>query len=135
MATCAQIIGKTLPVTAGEDSNSILPLLKGVDRPIREHAINQSHRGVFAIRRGPWKLIFGRGSGGWTKGGDDQPRQLYHLGDDLGETKNLFAQKPEIVKELSELMAELVDNGRSTPGPRQKNDRSLQRNWFIGDEK
>ena len=41
------------------------------------------------MRRGPWKLIFGKGSGGWTPGEDAYPAQLYHLEEDLAETRNL----------------------------------------------
>ena len=77
---------------------------------------------MLAVRRGPWKLIFGRGSGGWTKGEDAHPAQLYHLNDDLSESKNLYADQPEMVTELNELMRRLVDEGRSTPGAVQEND-------------
>jgi len=40
VATLAEILGTTLPETAGEDSFSLMPLLKGEDRAIRTHAIN-----------------------------------------------------------------------------------------------
>ena len=74
-----------------------------------------------------WKLIFGPGSGGWSKGRDNLPAQLYNLRDDLGERKNLYAQRPEKVKELTGLMETLVSNGRSTPGESQRNDKPF--NW------
>ena len=77
---------------------------------------------MFSIRKGPWKLVVGNGSGGWSKGGDDQPGQLYNLTDDLGETKNLYAKKPDVAKELTELLGKYVADGRSTPGAKQKND-------------
>ena len=59
MATFAEVLGATLPDDAGEDSVSLLPLLRGGDRPVRESAVNQSSQGLLAIRKGPWKLIFG----------------------------------------------------------------------------
>ena len=135
MATCAGIIETDLPGTAGEDSVSILPLLRGGDQPVRESAVNQSSRGLLAVRRGPWKLIFGPGSGGWGKGRDPLPAQLYHLGDDLSETKNLYADKPAVIRELTDLMDRLVRDGRSTPGPAQEND--VEVNWkrFLGKSK
>ena len=94
---------------------------------MRDSAVSQSIHGLPAIRQGPWKLIFGRGSGGWGKGIDEQPAQLYNLADDLAEEKNLHAAKPEIVAELAALMGKIVDEGRSTPGAKRAND--VPFNW------
>ena len=127
MATCADIVGTKLANNEGEDSYSLLPLLKGVEKPVRETAVSQSIRGMSAVRKGKWKMIFGKGSGGWAKGSDEHPAQLYDLANDLGEKKNLYAEQPEKVEELTKLMQTLVDNGRSTPGAKQKNDVTV--NW------
>ena len=127
MATFAAVIGTELPPHAGEDSVSLLALLEGADDPVREHAVSQSSRGLIGIRQGSWKLIFGPGSGGWGKGRDSQPAQLYNLADDLAETNNLYAARPEKVQELTELMDRIVSTGRSTPGPEQRNDQPV--NW------
>ena len=43
------------------------------------------------IRRGPWKLI---------ETFDPEGIELYNLADDLGETNNLAAAKPELVNDL-----------------------------------
>jgi len=126
MATFADVVGQPLPENAGEDSFSLLPLLEGEDRDVRQTAVSQSARGLLAVRRGPWKLIFGRGSGGWSKGEDAHPAQLYHLGDDLAESKNRYADEPETVTQLDELMRGLIERGRSTPGPAQPNDVPVQ---------
>ena len=122
MATFADIVGQRLPDNAGEDSLSLLPLLRGEDREIRETAVSQSARGLLAVRRGPWKLIFGKGSGGWSPGEAAHPAQLYNLGDDLPERQNLYADQPEIVTQLDELMKHLIHEGRSRPGPARAND-------------
>ncbi len=122
MATFAEIVGQELPDDAGEDSFSLMPILRDKDRRVRRYAVNQSARGLLAIRRGPWKLIFGAGSGGWTEGRSEHPLQLYHLGRDQGESNNLYAQKPKLVKQLTEQMGVIVRNGRSTPGAKQEND-------------
>ena len=127
IATCAEILGTKLPAHAGEDSFSILPLLRGGDQPVRDSAVNQSAGGLPAVRSGPWKLIFGPGSGGWSKGDATHPAQLYNLAEDLAETKNLYADKPEIVAELTALMDRIVTAGRSTPGAAQPNDVPV--NW------
>lgn len=132
LATVAEILNFKLPDNAGEDSVSFLPLLRGEDAPVRAHAVNQSIGGMLALRKGEWKLIFGRGSGGWTKGRDEEPGQLYNLADDLGETRNLYAEKPAVVAELTALMKKLISDGRSTRGGPQKNDAPMK--WKIAPE-
>jgi arylsulfatase A-like enzyme len=131
MATCAEIVGAKLPSNAGEDSVSILPLLKGVDEPVRESAVSQSMRGLLSVRKGDWKMIFGRGSGGWTKGNDEHPAQLYNLKSDLAETSNLYAEEPKLAQSLTMLMKSIVENGRSTPGAKQKNDVQVKWRRFL----
>ena len=42
--------------------------------------------------------------------------------DDPGETRNLYVENPDKVKELLALLRRQVADGRSTPGPRQEND-------------
>ncbi|MCB1231691.1 MAG: hypothetical protein KDN19_15585, partial [Verrucomicrobiae bacterium] len=60
------------------------------------------------IRRGDWKLIkFWEGI-----------TELYHLGDDLGETHNLAETMPEKVDELeTALLARLKADGAKLPRP------------------
>ena len=41
---------------------------------------------------------------------------------DLGESKNLHIKHPEKVKELRALLEKQIADGRTTPGPQQKND-------------
>jgi len=53
--------------------------------------------------------------------------QLYNLTDDLGETNNLAAAMPEKVAEMTAHLEKLITDGRSTPGPRQKNDVTVRR--------
>ncbi len=127
MATFAEILEIGLPDNAGEDSISLVPLLRGEDRPVRKQAVNTASSGLPAVREGAWKLILGRGSGGWTKGQVQTPVQLYNLADDLGETKNLAAREPERVKRMKALLERLITEGRSTPGSAQKNDVEVRR--------
>ena len=123
IATVAEILGTQLPDDAGEDSFSLLPLLKGITAAVRTHAVSCSIRGVPAVRLGSWKYIAAPGSGGWGSGGDQsQPVQLYDLAADIGETKNLAAVQPDRVVELQALLDKLIADGRSTPGSPQKND-------------
>jgi len=129
IATVADITGAKLDVSAGVDSYSLLPALLGQsDDPLREATVHHSVNGSFAIRRGDWKLIMCPGSGGWSDpkpqspGIEDlPPLQLYDLKKDAGETENLLEQYPEVVEELSGLLEKYIKEGRSTPGPVQKN--------------
>ncbi len=128
LRTFAEVLGATLPENAGEDSVSLLPLLKGGTDPVREHAVSASIGGVPALRQGSWKYIAAPGSGGWGKGGDQsEPVQLYDLSNDLGETKNLAAAQPEKLAGMQALLERLIEEGRSTPGARQKNDVPVKR--------
>ena len=123
LRTLADAFRVTLPETAGEDSFSLMPLLKGEDRPVRENAVSTSMGGTPALRSGSWKYIPAPGSGGWGSGGDQsQPVQLYNLAEDLSETNNLAASMPAKVAEMRSLLEKLIVDGRSTPGAAQQND-------------
>jgi arylsulfatase A-like enzyme len=124
MATCAEILGAELPEDAGVDSFSILPVLRGekTKEPTHPFVIHHSVSGRFAIRRGDWKFIAAKGSGGWSKGDDGKSSQLYNMATDRKETNNLVDGKPEIVAELEKLLETAIAAGRTTPGPPQKND-------------
>ncbi len=134
LATVAEITGVDLPDSAGEDSVSILPLLKqATSDPIREATVHHSVNGAFAIRRGKWKLCFCPGSGGWSSPRPPEARkkklpnvQLYDLSTDVAESVNLQEKHREIVNELTSLMVRYVTTGRSTPGEKQKNDAEVQ---------
>jgi arylsulfatase A-like enzyme len=65
MATCAELTEQPLPAGAGEDSVSMLPLLRGhTGQVTRQSVIHTSFRGRHAIRCGPWKLIDAPDGGG-----------------------------------------------------------------------
>ena len=121
LATCAEIVKTGLADNEGEDSHSILPLLLGniSSYKLPEALIQQSSRGIFSVRKGEWKLIEGLGSGGFSTPVIIQPKpgeatgQLYNLDDDPSETKNLFLQYPEKVKELGSILKKFQDTGRS----------------------
>lgn len=123
MATSAAIVGASLPENAGEDSYNILPALLGEPRegPIREATVHHSFNGTFAIRQGRWKLILGRGSGGFSKPRTIEPKegepkgQLYDIEADIDESENLWAQHPEIVERLTALLERYKQEGRSRP--------------------
>lgn len=51
--------------------------------------------------------------------------QLYDMTQDLGEQKNLAAGLPEKVEGMRALLQKQVDDGRTTPGPKQTNDAAI----------
>lgn len=134
LATVAEILEVALPDNAGEDSVSMLPILTASGPPIgREALVHHSVNGTFAIRRGKWKLIFAPDSGGWsaprpgTKEAAGLPSlQLYDLEHDPGETTNVVGAQPEVAERLTTLMERYLDEGRSTPGTPQTNDRMVE---------
>ena len=126
MATCAAITGAKLPANSAEDSFSFLSELTGAADagPRRDYTLHQTIRLDMAIRRGEWKYLDHRGSGGnnYDKGelqpyalpdtAPDAPGQLYNLTADPGETTNLYFKHPEIVKELKALLEASKSSGR-----------------------
>ncbi len=126
LATLAEILDVPLPPEAGADSFSFLPALTGQQpfaTPLRSHFVMRagSVASMMTIRSGPWKLITGLGSGGFTKpnrlapGPDDPSGQLYNLADDLGELTNLYLQQPQRVAQLTAQLQDIVSSGRSYP--------------------
>jgi len=123
LATCAAIVGAELPGDAGEDSYNILPALLGrkLDEPIREAVIHHSASGMFAVRQGKWKLILGRGSGGFSSPKTYTPKpgepkgELYDMEGDYTESRNLWFEHPEIVERLTNLLERYKQQGHSQP--------------------
>jgi arylsulfatase A-like enzyme len=137
MATLAALLGVKLPPDAGVDSVNVLPALLGEKRkrPLREATVHHSGQGKFTIRRGDWVLIFApTGDDNRKQGEPDWFRkqrgymahvgagELFNLATDPAQKANCYSAEPERVKELTALMRRYVEAGRSTPGPKQKND-------------
>ena len=111
LPTSAALIGESLPKGAAPDGVSFFDVLTGKQPeaiPVRDHLVVPSGNGTLTIRRGPWKLIQGLGSGGFSKPSRVNPSaggpkgQLYHLDQDPSESKNLYLEQPELVKELEQ---------------------------------
>jgi arylsulfatase A len=122
LATVAKMLGKRLPENAGEDSISFYRVLRGVKENSMAERVAMVHHGSqgrFAIRESNWKLVM--------EDGRRNQRELFDLAVDPGETKNLIGANPAISKRLTAKLAAIVRNGRSSPGPVQKNDTPLWR--------
>lgn len=135
LATFAALTEQTLKKEQVADSVNILPALTSEpESPLRDTLVlcpsKPSH---LAVRKGRWVYIGARGSGGF-KGGpgshgaggplcasfvgsvnsdfeagkykpDAPPAQLYNLYSDVNQTQNLYNEYPQVVKEMSVLLA------------------------------
>ncbi|QGJ72208.1 Choline-sulfatase [Planctomycetales bacterium 10988] len=114
LATLAEVTQQTIPENAGEDSQSFAAVLF---HPATNHErlplINHGVKGRFAITEGDWKLILPHGK---------LAAELYHLGEDPAETKNLIDEQPDIANDLQTKITAIVCQGRTTPGEAQPND-------------
>lgn len=131
MATAAEITGFDLPDTAGEDSLSLVSSFrrKKHTESVRQAIVCHSAGGLFAVRKGKWKVEFCSGSGGWSAPRENQAGelglpaiQLYDLKADPKEQNNLYDKRPEIVEELRAILKKYIEQGRSTPGVPQDNE-------------
>jgi arylsulfatase A-like enzyme len=79
----------------------------------QEAVVNISSKGTLDIRKDGWKLITKLGSGGFTVPVDVKAKpgepigQLYHLTEDIHEDHNLYAEHPEKVRELMDLLKKI----------------------------
>lgn len=126
MATCAALAGVRLPDDCAEDSYDIIAALTGeATAPIREATVHHSSSGNLAIRQGDWVYIRAptgseNAEPGWFRtrrkiATHQQPRELFHLGEDEGETGNRFTDEPEVAARLDALLRRYEEDGRSIP--------------------
>jgi arylsulfatase A len=79
----------------------------------RSAIISHASSGRFAISDGQWKLIMPHGQLDY---------ELYDLKRDPRENTNLFGKHEKIQNRLEKRITAMVQNGRTTPGAKQKND-------------
>lgn len=113
--TLSKLTGAPLDQKFPLDGLDIWPVLtEGAKTPHDALILCGTQRGQVAIRMGDWKLLVG--AGGKEKATD----QLYNLAEDIGETRNLAADKPDKLKELraryDEMMKTAVSSGEVSGG-------------------
>ncbi|MDR8391963.1 arylsulfatase [Aliifodinibius sp. S!AR15-10] len=115
MSTLADIVNVKLPENAGEDSYSFLPVLEGDQHerpPMVIPSLAARDSDLKTIRSGKWKLITGRGSGGFSDPRSLPPEtgpagQLYNLNQDPGETVNRYGNHPDVVDSLTRKLQQI----------------------------
>ncbi len=126
-ATVAEIVGADpTDGTSGMDSLSFWSVLEGEAEEARSFSVHHSLSGMFALREEGWKMIEGRGSGGFTRprrvgelpGKPESPEgQLYHLAEDPRETRNRWEEQGERVAEMRKKLERIRDaSGREIDG-------------------
>jgi arylsulfatase A-like enzyme len=102
--TLADILNKDVNEGDAEDSFSFMPLLTNRMQEFeRPPVIHHSVNGMFAIRKGDWKLVLGNGSGGREIPKGEifkKPYQLFNLKNDIGEKNNVIESNYKIAEEL-----------------------------------
>jgi len=96
LPTLCEIGGAKIP--KGIDGISYLPTLLGQSQTNRhEYLYWELHESGFkqAVRAGDWKAV---------RVGAGMPLELYNLSKDLGETKNVAAQNPDVVTQMEEYL-------------------------------
>ena len=100
LPTAAELAGAKIPATCPTDGLSLVSFLKGGAAPKRDSFYWELHEGkpIQALRFGnelQWKAV---------RNGIKTKTEIYDLRTDSGETKDLAAARPELVKEAEVLM-------------------------------
>ncbi len=127
MATFADVVGAELPGDTAHDSHSMLKVFTDQVASPRTESVQNTFAQSWAVRRGDWVLLTGKGREGYAGAHHKVPEwyakqegytktkgegELYNLAEDLGQKNNLYDQQPEKVKELTELLAKIRAKGQ-----------------------
>lgn len=126
LPTFVKLAGGTVPTDRKIDGADITPLLLGKSKesPREAHYYFSGNR-LEAVRKGPWKLAIAPQKENRGKANPAKPPAqstfaptLYNLDKDIGETTDVAAQHPEVVKSLQALVAKMDDDlGATKQGP------------------
>lgn len=97
LPTCAGLTGAKIPENARIDGLSLVSFLKGGPAPKRDYFYWELHEGpsLQAVRWGDLKAV---------RNGPSKPIELYDLKTDAAESRNLAAEKPDLVAKAESLM-------------------------------
>ena len=113
-ATLADIVGEEPTPGVATDSVSLLSLLSGEAVTRGAPVVHHSSAGMFALRNGPWKLVFGNGNGlpdglGSAETGEPfgRPWRLFDLEKDHRESNNVATAHPEVMARMEAALERL----------------------------
>ncbi len=120
MPTFAALAGGKIPADRKIDGANIWPHLSGVPmaRPAHDTFYYYSGMTLEAVRFGDWKLqIVQSKPANNSKSDESFSPRLYNLKADIGESKDLAAEHPEVVAQIQLLLTEMKnDLGLDGPG-------------------
>ena len=93
--TACAVAGINLPAELEFDGVNLLPFVNGKNLAAPHPSPFWSDGPNQAVRSGVWKMV---------KAGDHT--WLFNLDSDIGETKNLAAEEPEVVEQLEQALGE-----------------------------
>jgi arylsulfatase A-like enzyme len=116
MATFAALAGRAVGAANGPDSFDLSRALLGQDRAGRDHLVEQAR--ALSLIEGRYKYIEPAAGPAFEPNvaielGNSPEPQLYDLEADLGERKNLAAERPELVERLAARLEKIRRDGRS----------------------
>jgi arylsulfatase A-like enzyme len=116
LSSLAALAGQKLSKNDGPDSFNQIEALLGYTGIGRDWLVE--HSGRLTLIKGDWKYIEpGPGEklqlNTNTETGNNANPQLYNLNIDIGEKNNLARYNPDLVKELSDLLKKIKDDGRT----------------------
>ncbi|MFM8470903.1 MAG: sulfatase [Limisphaerales bacterium] len=125
LPTFAKLAGGAVPSDRKIDGVDLWPVLSGKAQESSRETFYYFRGAVLeAVRSGPWKLhLIARGGptgpkAKQAKEAGEQPPILHNLDTDIGESKNVAATNPEVVKRLQALAAQMdADLGTEKFGP------------------
>jgi arylsulfatase A len=125
--TFAKLAGAELPADRIIDGKNILPLLagrSGAQTPHERFFYFTKYK-LEAVRSGPWKLrlVPHETPPAGTKLKPEDRLALYNVANDLGETKNVAAEHPEVVARLQAMLADCradIGDGENNPGQNRR---------------
>ncbi|MGH9630927.1 MAG: sulfatase-like hydrolase/transferase, partial [Bryobacteraceae bacterium] len=96
LPTAAEVAGASAPT--GLDGISIVPALNGKPLPKREYLYWEFHERGFsqAVRTGDWKGVRPKSM--------SAPIELYNIKEDIGETRDVASEHPDVVKRIAGFM-------------------------------
>jgi arylsulfatase A len=109
LPTIAAITGTKLPANRPIDGVDISTLLAGTATSVRKAFLYYGANGnIEGIREGDWKLLEVKADPKKAKAAtSDLAVMRFNLAEDVGEKRNLAAEKPELVEQLRLRMTEL----------------------------
>lgn len=99
LPTVVELTGASLPARFKPDGHSLVSFLKGGPAPRRDYFYWELHElgtgSIQAIRFGDWKAV---------RNGPNRPLELYDLGRDAAESRDLAVANPSVVAQAESLM-------------------------------